>query len=166
MPLRPRISPQEQLVLRRSSDGQATGYEFEPTDDAAANAIRLESITEEHQRLAAEPATGAAQVSEPRFTPMTVRPMLINMQEVQAALIREYPATLRDAGIGGAPVMWLHIDEAGVVDATRVHTSSGYEALDLAAANVARSMVFSPAYNGDEIVDTWVQIPIRFAIVG
>ncbi|MGE0158874.1 MAG: TonB family protein [Gemmatimonadales bacterium] len=107
----------------------------------------------------------AQQVPEPAFSPMTVRPTLTNADVVQQALMREYPAVLRDAGIGGAPVLWIYIDESGAVAATRIHETSGYEALDQAAMNVARAMVFTPARNDDQIVATWVQIPIRFQVV-
>jgi TonB family protein len=106
-----------------------------------------------------------APVGEPRFTPMTVRPQLTNFAVVQQALMREYPAVLRDAGIGGAPVLWIHVNETGAVDATQVYESSGYEAIDQAAVDVAKVMQFSPAYDRDQVVPTWVQIPIRFQVV-
>jgi protein TonB len=106
-----------------------------------------------------------ANPDNPSFTPMTVRPQLTNIEEVQRVLMREYPAVLRDAGIGGAPVLWLFIGTNGVVENTRVYESSGFEALDAAAANVAAVMRFSPAYNRDQIVPVWVQIPIRFQVV-
>ena len=106
-----------------------------------------------------------ANPDNPTFTPMTVRPQLQNVEEVQRVLMREYPAVLRDAGIGGAPVLWLFIGTSGTVENTRVYESSGFEALDAAAANVAAVMRFSPAYNRDQIVPVWVQIPIRFQVV-
>jgi protein TonB len=140
-----------------------TGYEYEPVDDAATNARRLEVIG--RRMRAVETAVNARQVPEPEFTPMTVRPTLTNADEVSSALMREYPAVLRDAGIGGAPVLWIHIPTSGEVDDARVYESSGFEALDQAAIDVARVMVFTPAYNGDVVVATWVQIPIRFQVV-
>jgi protein TonB len=106
-----------------------------------------------------------ANPDNPSFTPMTVRPTLTNADEVSRVLMREYPAVLRDAGIGGAPVLWLFIGTDGRVETTRVYESSGFEALDNAAANVAEVMRFTPAYNRDQIVPVWVQIPIRFQVV-
>jgi protein TonB len=129
----------------------------------------LELPLPEARRLAEpptrDPAADAQQVPEPAFTPMTVRPTLTNAAEVSSALMREYPAVLRDAGIGGAPVVWIHITTDGAVDDARVYQSSGFEALDQAAIEVARAMVFTPARNGDDVVATWVQIPIRFQVV-
>jgi TonB family protein len=98
----------------------------------------------------------------PTFTPMTVRPELRNQAEVQRALVRNYPPLLRDAGIGGTPVMWFFIDENGRVLRTQLSRSSGYPALDEAANNVAQIMQFSPALNRDRRVQVWVEIPIVF----
>jgi TonB family protein len=129
----------------------------------------LELPLPEARRLAEpptrDPAADAQQVPEPAFTPLTIRPTLTNAAEVSSALMREYPAVLRDAGIGGAPVVWIHITTDGAVDDARVYQSSGFEALDQAAIEVARAMVFTPARNGDDVVATWVQIPIRFQVV-
>jgi TonB family protein len=104
-------------------------------------------------------------VSEPEFSPMTVRPALNNVDEVMAALLREYPPVLRDAGIGGTPTLWIHIATDGTVDDTRIYESSGYQPIDEAAQAVARAMRFNPAENRGETVAVWVQIPIRFAAV-
>ena len=101
----------------------------------------------------------------PGFTPMTVRPTLTNIEEIQRVLMREYPAVLRDAGIGGAPVLWLFIATDGTVQTTRVYDTSGFDALDQAAANVASVMRFTPAQNRDQTVAVWVQIPIRFQVL-
>jgi protein TonB len=114
---------------------------------------------------AANADSTVANPDNPTFTPMTVRPTLTNADEVSRVLMREYPAVLRDAGIGGAPVLWLFIGTNGQVETTRVYESSGFEALDQAAANVATVMRFTPAYNRDQIVPVWVQIPIRFQVV-
>ena len=101
----------------------------------------------------------------PGFTPMTVRPQLLNTPEVVTVLQREYPAVLRDAGIGGAPVLWLFIGTNGVVERTQVQETSGFDALDEAAARVASMMRFTPAQNRDQTVAVWVQIPIRFQVL-
>jgi periplasmic protein TonB len=76
--------------------------------------------------------------------------------------VRNYPPLLRDAGIGGTPVVWFFIDENGRVVRTQLSRSSGYPALDEAAINVAQVMQFSPALNRDRRVQVWVEIPIVF----
>lgn len=96
--------------------------------------------------------------------PMTVRPTLTNTGDVMRALRAAYPARLRDAGIAGAPQVWIHIDVQGAVDDSRIQESSGYQELDEAALRVARAMLFTPARNGDQTVAVWVMIPVRFAV--
>jgi protein TonB len=100
----------------------------------------------------------------PSFTPHTVKPELTNGEEVQRALVREYPPMLRDAQIGGTVVVWLFIDTEGVVENSKVQTASGYPMLDAAALNVANTMRFTPAYNRDQKVPVWVSIPITFRV--
>jgi TonB family protein len=100
----------------------------------------------------------------PTFTPFTVAPQLLNLQEVQRALVREYPTVLRDSGIGGTVTVWFFIDESGQVQDNRIDQSSGYEALDQAALNVASVYRFSPALNRENKVQVWVSLPITFQV--
>jgi protein TonB len=98
------------------------------------------------------------------FTPFTVKPGIKNRTQVQAALIREYPPLLRDAGIGGTTLVWFQIDEEGVVVQTEVKTSSGHDALDRAALEVAGIIEFTPALNRDKRVSVWIALPITFTV--
>jgi periplasmic protein TonB len=98
----------------------------------------------------------------PTFTPMTQRPELQNAAEVQRLLIRHYPPMLRDAGIGGAPVLWFLVGEDGAVRSAQLSRTSGYAELDEAAIAVAKQMRFSPALNRDQRVPVWIEIPIVF----
>jgi len=100
--------------------------------------------------------------SQPTFTPYTVAPQLRNTPEVQRALEREYPAILRDAGIGGQVLVHFFIDEQGIVQDNRIATSSGHAALDQAAIRVAAVFRFSPALNLDKNVPVWIALPITF----
>jgi protein TonB len=98
----------------------------------------------------------------PTFTPMTVRPSVKNRVELERAMIREYPALLRDAGIGGTVNVWFYIDEEGQVLNTVVNQSSGHRALDEAALKVADIIEFTPALNRDRRVAVWISLPITF----
>lgn len=101
-------------------------------------------------------------MDEPGFTPMTVRPSLTNEREMQRALEREYPAILRDAGIGGTVLIHFFIDEEGAVQRTLVAETSGHVSLDEAALRVAGVARFTPALNLDKVVPVWIRIPITF----
>lgn len=112
------------------------------------------------------PPTGGEEdlAAAPTFTPMTVAPKLQNNREIQRALERYYPPLLRDAGIGGTVNVWFFIDENGRVQRTQINTSSGYDAFDDAALQVADLMEFSPAYNRDQKVPVWVALDITFEV--
>jgi len=111
------------------------------------------------------PEAGATDLaSAPTFTPFTVAPEIQNRTEVIRAMEREYPPLLRDAGIGGTVRVYFFIDENGQVQDTRVDQTSGHQALDQAALNVASVYRFSPALNRDTRVPVWVSFPITFQV--
>ena len=101
----------------------------------------------------------------PVFTPMTVRPEIRNRPQVQAALMREYPAILRDAGIGGTVIVWFFITEEGLVEDTRISRTSGQVQFDQAALKVADVLRFTPALNRDQRVQVWIEVPITFQVL-
>ena len=102
--------------------------------------------------------------AQPTFTPFTVAPEIQNRTEVIRAMEREYPPLLRDAGIGGTVRVYFFIDEEGRVQDRRIDQSSGHQALDQAALNVAEVYRFSPALNRDQRVPVWVSFPITFQV--
>ena len=110
------------------------------------------------------PPGGALDNAETRggFVVSKVPPQLLNAPEVQRALERNYPALLRDAGIGGRVVLWLLVDETGRVIQTDVREGSGQAAFDSAAARVGEIMRFSPGQNREDRVKVWVSLPVVF----
>jgi protein TonB len=111
------------------------------------------------------PPTDAVEIevsAQPTFTPYEVAPEITNRSDVQSALVREYPAVLRDAGVGGTVLMHFFIDATGSLENVLVAQSSGFEQLDAAAMRVAEVFEFSPALNRDERVPVWIQVPITF----
>jgi TonB family protein len=153
----PRLEPDPAcgviLILTRGASLEAQERTRRLKEDLVA-----ERASRRGDEAARDPADG------PSFTPMTVRPQLRNVREVQQALMRHYPPLLRDAGIGGEALIWFFIDEDGAVRDTRVNRSSGHEALDQAALAVASVMEFTPAYNRDVRVPVWIAMPIRFEV--
>jgi len=110
------------------------------------------------------PNTSTDIAAAPTFMPRTVEPRVLNRDDVVRAMEREYPAVLRDAGIGGTVTVFFFIDEAGVVRDRRIDRSSGVDGLDEAALEVAETFRFSPALNRDRRVPVWVSLPIRFQV--
>ncbi|MDE2654762.1 MAG: TonB family protein [Gemmatimonadota bacterium] len=98
----------------------------------------------------------------PQFVVHTVKPKMLNQDEVNRVLQREYPALLKDAGIGGTTTVWLFIDEAGVVQNQIVKDGSGHAGLDAAALKIVTVARFSPAQNRDKTVALWISLDIKF----
>ncbi len=98
----------------------------------------------------------------PTFTPYTVAPELTNRDQVARALEQAYPESLREEGVGGKALIWFFIDESGRVEKSLIKQSSGRDALDRAALEVAKVMRFTPALNRDKHVPVWVALPIAF----
>lgn len=136
-----------------------------PTDiqqvEPEIQAVRIQPPAEQVTQ-AADPDGSQEEEGEPTFTPYTVQPDITNRAEVSAALEREYPPLLRDAGIGGSIQVWFYIDETGQVKRTQVKESSGHQALDQAAIMVASLIRFTPALNGEKRVPVWISLPIAF----
>ena len=113
------------------------------------------------------PPEKASDVSAaPVFTPMTLKPEILNLVEIQRALVRQYPPMLRNVGVGGTVEVWLFISKEGQVLNKRVFSSSGYGQLDDAALKVANIFRFSPAMNRDKTVPVWIRFPITFHVGG
>lgn len=130
-------------------------------DDITIETNTFESVSVED--LPPPPSEVETDISAaPTFTPWTVKPAVTNRNEVLRALEREYPALLRDAGIGGTVVVNFFIDEQGVVQNAVVQTSSGHTALDDASLRVAPVFKFTPALNRDKVVPVWVEFPVTF----
>ena len=128
-----------------------------PSDPDAADLPRID-----FGRTLPPSVSSPPNASVPSFTPYDVAPEVRNVAEVRQALTREYPAVLRDAGIGGTVIMWFYVSDQGVVENVQVNQSSEVEQLDAAAINVSRTFQFTPAYNQNRPVAVWISIPITF----
>lgn len=74
----------------------------------------------------------------------------------------EYPREAWRKGVGGETVLKLHIDRRGRVDSVFVLRSSGDRSLDSAALVGARRLEYRPARQGEQTVDIWATLPIRY----
>jgi protein TonB len=76
----------------------------------------------------------------------------------------QYPLLARRRGYQGKVLLELLVRKDGKVGSIRLARSSGYEALDRAAIKGVRNWLFQPAKRGDQLVEMWVKIPIRFQL--
>jgi len=98
------------------------------------------------------------------FVVVTSPPALLNPEDVERALAREYPPTLRDAGLGGTVTLLVHVGPDGSVLEVRTDGRSGMESLDAAALRVADVFRFRAAKNRDRAVAVWITLPVTFRV--
>jgi protein TonB len=109
-----------------------------------------------------EPAAPAGPMEE---SEVDVRPSLRNQDDVQRALERNYPASLRDAGVTGETVLQFVIDENGRVEPGSVEiVSSSDDAFAAAARRIVGTMRFTPAKARGHTVRVTTTIPVRWTI--
>lgn len=76
----------------------------------------------------------------------------------------EYPESARRQGREGKVLLRVLVDDQGRSKKVEIHTSSGSEALDQAAADAIQRWRFYPARYGDRPVESWIKVPIEFAL--
>jgi TonB family protein len=76
----------------------------------------------------------------------------------------QYPLIARRRGYQGRVLLEVLVRKNGRAGSIRLARSSGYEVLDRAAIKGVRNWLFHPAKRGDELVEMWVEIPIRFQL--
>ena len=109
------------------------------------------------------PVPSDASVMEtPQYVYHTTRPELANRWHIKRMLEDEYPADVRDAGIGGTTVLYLFVNTDGTVSDAIVKTSSGHPSLDWAAVQAAKSARFLPASNEGIPVGIWIEMEMPF----
>lgn len=91
-------------------------------------------------------------------------PKLKNPRETQELIQRLYPTQLREAGVEGFVLLWIYIDDNGVVGKSQVQESSGYDEMDKAAMSIAAKMEFTPALKGEKRMPVWVAHGFTFEI--
>ena len=99
----------------------------------------------------------------PQFIYHTTPPILMEPEAVDRTLEAEYPAELRDAGIGGTVVAYLFVTTDGRVSRIVMKSSSGHWGLDRVAFRVAQLSRFRPATNEGVPVGVWIEISVPFA---
>jgi len=75
-----------------------------------------------------------------------------------------YPRLARRRGYEGTVVLEVLVAPNGRVKDLNVFKSGGYAVLDKAAVTSVKDWLFEPGMKGDEKVEMWVKIPIRFQL--
>ena len=108
-------------------------------------------------------APGAPPLNAPRPTPMdVVYPDVLNRDAYERSVAERYPPEFIEAGIGGTVQMHLWVNLNGGVDFVQVAGTSGIEALDRFAVEVAGDLQFAPARRAGMNLGVWVDLPFTF----
>ena len=75
-----------------------------------------------------------------------------------------YPRMARRRGYEGTVLMEVMVSREGRVEEVRLLESSGHGVLDREAMSAVKGWVFEPARRGEEKVDMWVKVPVRFKL--
>jgi protein TonB len=76
----------------------------------------------------------------------------------------DYPPLARRRGLEGTVQLDVLINSHGGVNQVRLAETSGHDLLDRAAIAAVENWLFQPGKRGDETIDMWVRVPIRFAL--
>jgi protein TonB len=77
-----------------------------------------------------------------------------------------YPPISRRMGEQGLVLLRVFVTAHGDPNAVELKTGSGYSRLDRAAQDAVKQWKFVPAKLGEQAVDAWVVVPIRFSLKG
>jgi protein TonB len=75
-----------------------------------------------------------------------------------------YPRMAKRRGYEGTVLLEVLVNREGKVKELRIFHSSGYPVLDKAALSAVKKWVFESGKRGDESIEMWVKIPVRFQL--
>lgn len=76
----------------------------------------------------------------------------------------KYPLLAREKGYEGTVYLRVLVRADGRVERLTVDRSSGYDILDQAAVDSVKDWAFFPAKKGGKSVESWVLLPVKFAL--
>ena len=76
----------------------------------------------------------------------------------------KYPRTAKRRGYEGTVVLNVFVDNTGMVRDLNIAKSSGHKILDKTAMSSVKVWLFEPGKRGDERIEMWVKVPIKFEL--
>lgn len=121
-------------------------------------------VSESEGPTVAPPSPASVQVASVRAPAGPAAPASL----VPAAYLRTpepaYPASAREEGEEGVVLLRVRISRGGLPEEIVLDRSSGFPALDRAAIAGVKRWSFTPARLGDDPVEAWMRVPIRFRL--
>lgn len=141
-------------------------------------AVAAETMATEQAQTAGQPEPGRPHGGEEAQSAATCVAALpaagpqsgTGQQEVEATpLYRQnpppgYPPLARRRGLEGAVQLDVLVNSRGGVNQVRLAATSGHDLLDRAAVAAVENWLFEPGKRGEQTIDMWVRVPIRFAL--
>jgi protein TonB len=116
---------------------------------------------------AAEPKVAAGPPSPPAASRESVA---ATPPDFNAAYLRNapprYPLIARRNGVEGTVRLKVFVSRDGRAGQVQLDRSSGSSALDSAAVEAVKNWQFAPARRGEEIIESWVIVPLVFKLEG
>ena len=125
--------------------------------------IPKENLPKKDQTLAQLSPVDLAAIKEEVYSPSHA-PITHALPVYRTNTPPQYPLMARRRGYQGRVLLEVLVRKDGRAGFIRLARSSGYEVLDRAAIKGVRNWLFHPAKRGDELVEMWVEIPIRFQL--
>ena len=141
-----------------------------PKPDASPEEIQFAEMDEREDAMAV-PQMETAQAERRGAAPpeqIASAPPVATFREAHPLYLKnpapDYPRAARRRGYEGTVILEVLVDTRGRVGALRLLESSGHKILDRAASMSVKDWVFEPGRSGEEKVEMWVKIPVRFEI--
>ena len=130
-----------------------------PSPGAAGLAVEEVPGTATPEKFSSPPLTSLGGGRESRSTVVREATPLYRQNPVP-----DYPLVGRKRGYQGTVIIDVLVSREGKVSDLRLSASSGYEVLDQAALASVKTWLFDPGTRGEENVDMWVKVPVRFQL--
>jgi len=123
----------------------------QPEEEPVQETLIEEESKEEDKKEDTPPGGGFTSLAKPAYGTRTVP---------------RYPRIARRRGYQGIVVLKVLVSERGEVEDIQVLKSSGFSILDKSAVKEVKKWRFIPAKRGDTPVSCWVEIPIKYQLIG
>jgi len=114
------------------------------------------------------PAAAPAAATAPATLPTAARAETVTPPSFSAAYLRNpppaYPVAARRNGEEGVVMLKVLVTAEGTPARVEVESSSGSRLLDAAAADAVRGWRFQPARRGNQNIEDWARVPLRFRL--
>ena len=142
--IKPVISPVEEEPIREV-----------PVEDIPGVPVESVPKEQETQEVKTEP------VESPTPPPVPIAEAIPRYRENP---VPKYPKMAKRRGLEGIVIIEVLVNAQGRVDDMRLYKSSGYSMLDTAAMDSVKNWLFVPGKKGDQTIDMWVRVPVRFEL--